>query len=77
MLKGSAVPLGLGTISPRCWSLPEMRFLLSMLSLPYSDMLLLNDRLKSAPPSQTRVARGVIQSLFHVCSPGLRSIDHF
>lgn len=55
LLKGSAVPLGLGTIDPCCWSgisLPEMTSLLFMLSLPGGEMPLLNDWLKSAPPSQ-------------------------
>lgn len=80
MLKGSAVPLGLGTIDPCCWSsitLPEMTSLQFMLSIPYGEMPLLNDWLKSAPPSQPRVAPGIIQYIFHVCPPGLRSIDHF
>lgn len=57
MLKGSAVPLGLGTIDPCCWSgisLPETTSLLFMLSLPDGEMPLLNDWLKSAPPSQPR-----------------------
>lgn len=55
LLKGSAVTRGLGTIDPCCWSgisLPEITFLLP--SLPDGEMPLLNDWLKSAPPSQPR-----------------------
>lgn len=48
-------------------SLPEMRSLLLMLSLPYGEMLMLNDKLRSAPPSQPRVARGIPNTIYIPC----------